>query len=48
MHLTEHILSIADKSEIDLKSKKFVIACSGGVDSMVLAFVFKKLNETFD
>jgi tRNA(Ile)-lysidine synthase len=44
MHLTEHILSIAEKSGIDLKSKKFVIACSGGVDSMVLAFIFKKLN----
>lgn len=44
MELTTHILNVAKKCDVDLNSKRFIIACSGGVDSMVMAYLFKFLN----
>jgi len=44
MELTSHILNVAKKCAVDLSGKRFIIACSGGVDSMVMAYLFKLLN----
>jgi tRNA(Ile)-lysidine synthase len=44
MELTTHITNVANEVGIDLKNKRFILACSGGVDSMVLAYLFKMLN----
>jgi tRNA(Ile)-lysidine synthase len=44
MELTAHILNVAKKCDVDLNNKRFILACSGGVDSMVMAYLFKLLN----
>ena len=44
MELTAHILNVAKKCDVDLNSKRFILTCSGGVDSMVMAYLFKLLN----
>jgi tRNA(Ile)-lysidine synthase len=44
MSLIEHILEVAKQHQIDLPNSRFIIACSGGVDSIVLAYLLKELN----
>jgi tRNA(Ile)-lysidine synthase len=44
MELTAHILNVAKKCDVDLKNKRFILACSGGVDSLVMSYLFKLLN----
>jgi len=44
MELTTHISNVAKDAGVDLKNKLFILACSGGVDSMVMAYLFKLLN----
>jgi len=44
MELIQHILGAAQKAGIDLTKNRFILACSGGVDSMVLVYLFKMLN----
>ena len=38
------VLNFFKKNQINYKKSKFLLAVSGGADSMCLAYVFKKLN----
>tara|TARA_R110002072_G_scaffold166686_4_gene320027 strand:+ start:1657 stop:2985 length:1329 start_codon:yes stop_codon:yes gene_type:complete len=46
-NLEKSILNFFEKQRIDISKKQFLLACSGGKDSMVLAYALKNLSINF-